>query len=172
MLWQHSLSQRNHMRYDTLPSPGIFTNSIKLRQELAKTISAVEIAAGYAVGGKPSEANKLDAFLVAARAAISTFLDAVLPTVVSRVRTAANTAVVTMSETLASSTSVPLTSIVFTPARTVTAIVVDGTTITVTATGVIATDTITYTPPTNGQAHLGVQDLAGNFVATFTGVLA
>lgn len=160
------------MRYDNLPSPGIFTNSVLLRKEMAKVISQIEIQAGYAPGGKPSEANKLSAFLTACTSAISTFVDAVLPTVTTRVRTATNTAVVTFAEALNPSTSVPLASFVFSPARVVTAVVVSGSTVTVTATGVIATDTITYTPPTGTSTDKGIADRAGNLAATFTGVLA
>lgn len=160
------------MRRDTLPTPGLFTNGFQLLNEMAKTISQVEIQAGYAPGGKVPQAATLDTFLQACRTAIAGFIDIVAETVSTRVRTATNTAVVTFTGALSPSTSVPLTSIVFSPARTVTAIVVSGSTVTVTATGVIATDTITYTPPTNGSAHLGIKDQAGNVIPTFTGVLA
>jgi len=167
------------MRDTALTYPGVLSNGYKLRSEAAKAISTVEIAARATSGGKTAGAAKLSAFFASCVAALATYIEAVLPTVVTRVRTAANTATITMSEALNPSTSVPLTSVVFSPARTVTAIVVTGSTIVVTATGVIATDTITYTPPSavagagNATAtYLGVTDLAGNAVATFTGVLA
>lgn len=159
------------MRMDTLPSPGVLGNSYSLLKETVKAISQIEVAAGFN-GGKAKEAASLDAFLVAARSAISTFIDIVAPTVTTRVRTAVNTATITFNEALDPSTSVPLTSIAFSPARTVTAIVVTGSTMVVTATGVIATDTVTYTPPVGASADLGVKDKAGNKALTFTGVLA
>lgn len=168
------------MRDTTLPSPGVLAQGHNLRRTAAAAISAVEITARRTPGGKTLGARQLSDFFTACATSLASLVDATLATVVSRVRTGANTAVVTMSEALDPSTSVPLTSIVFTPARVVTAIVVAGSTITVTATGVIATDTITYTPPAapvpgvaeDGRKHLGVKDLAGNPVATFTGVLA
>jgi hypothetical protein len=43
-----------------------------------------------------------------------------------------------------------------------------GSTVVITATGVIATDSVAYTQP----ATNGVRDLAGNLVASFSGVLA
>lgn len=168
------------MRDTALPSPGILSQGFLLRRTAAAAISAVEITARLTPGGKTKGAAQLSAFFTACVAALASLVEVVLPTVTTRVRTAVNTAVVTFNEPLDPSTSVPLTSIVFTPARVVTAIVVSGSTVTVTATGVIATDTITYTPPAaaagqagpDGVKTLGIKDRAGNLAATFTGVLA
>jgi hypothetical protein len=160
------------MRLDTLPSPGQVNVSQQLRLKACQAISQCEMLARNTAGAKTAQAAKLSAFFTACVAALAAYVEVVLPTVTTRVRTATNTATITFTEALQPSTTVPLTSVVFSPARTVTAIVVTGSTMVVTATGVIATDTITYTPPTNGSVHLGAKDLAGNFVATFTGVLA
>lgn len=155
------------MRDTSLTSPGLLSNGFLLRREAAKAISAIEIAARATSGGKTSSAKQLKAFFDSCSSALTALVDSVLPTVTTRVRTAANTVVITCSEPLSPSTSVPLTSFVFAPARTVTAVVVSGSTITITATGALAGDTVAYTAPTNGSAHLGVQDLAGNKLASF-----
>lgn len=168
------------MRDTTLPSPGVLAQGHNLRRTAAAAISAIEITARRTPGGKTLGARQLSDFFTACAASLSTLVDSVLATVVSRVRTGVNTATVTMSEALDPSTSVPLSCFVFSPSRVVTAVVVTGSTIVVTATGVIATDTITYTPPAapvpasaeDGRKHLGVKDLAGNPIATFTGILA
>lgn len=160
------------MRIDSLLSPGSLIQAYQLRKSACLAISQVETLARFTSGGKTAQAAKLSAFFSDCVSKLAAYVEVVLPTVTTRVRTATNTATITFSEALSPSTSVPLTSVVFTPARTVTAINVTGSTMVITATGVIATDTITYTPPTNGNAHLGVKDLAGNFAAGFTGVLA
>lgn len=156
------------MRETTLPSPGILTWAHQLRRMAALAISAVEISSRHTPGGKSKQAKGLQTFFTACATALNSYVDSVLPTVTTRVRTATNTCVVTFSETLNASTSVPLTSVVFSPVRTVTAIVVSGTTMTITATGVIATDTITYTQP----AAQGVADASGNLAASFSGAVA
>jgi hypothetical protein len=65
---------------------------------------------------------------------------------------------------------VPKTAFVFTPTRTVTAVNVTGSTIVITATGVIATDSVAYTAP--GIPAGGALDQEGNALASFSGVLA
>lgn len=70
------------MRVETLPSPGLLSNGIRIRIEAAKAISAVEISAGYS-GGKTSTANTLKAFFDASSAAVAGFVDDVVPTLVS-----------------------------------------------------------------------------------------
>lgn len=130
------------------------------------------------VGVDNADVGELSAFFSACVTALSTELDVTAPTVSTRVRTATNTAVITMNSALEPSTSVPKSAFVFTPARTVTAVVVSGSVITITATGVIATDSLTYTKPATAyaaggeQPNLGVRGKDGNLVATFTGVLA
>lgn len=73
------------MRVETLPSPGLLSNGIRIRIEAAKAISAVEINAGIpANGGKSSTAKPLSDFFDACKTALSTFLDVTAPTVVAR----------------------------------------------------------------------------------------
>jgi hypothetical protein len=165
------------MRVDSLVSPGILAQGYLLRRTAAQAISSVEITAKSTPGGKTQGAKTLKAFFDACSAALTALVDAALPTVLTRVRTAANTVVVTFNESLATSNSVPLSAFVFTPARVVTAVVVTGTTVTITATGAIVGDTVTYTKPADqlsagGTYNPGIKDLAGNAAATFTGVLA
>ena len=139
-----------------------------LRRECARAISAVEITSRYYASKKSVNAQTLSTFFTACVAALSTLVDAVVPSVLTRVRTAVNTATITFSEPMDTSVVPALSAVVFTPARTVTAISVVGSTMVVTATGVIATDTISYTKP----AANALRDHAGNQVATFSGVLA
>ena len=167
------------MRDTSIVSPGVLSNGFLIRREAAKAISTIEIQAARTAGGKTPAAARLKAFFDDCSSKLVAFVDIVAQTVSTRVRTAANTAVVTFTGPMTPSTSVPLSSIVFTPARTVTAIVVSGSTVTVTATGVIVGDTITYTPPAViGQtgnpygSSMGIHDQEGNRIPTFTGVLA
>jgi hypothetical protein len=153
------------MRETTLPSPGNLTWGHQLRRMCAIAISAIEISGRHSVSGKSRQAKQLSTFFTACATAIASYVDAVAPTVSSRVRTATNTVVITCSETLSPSTSVPVTAFVFSPARTVTAVVVSGTTITITATGAVAGDTVAYTQP--ALASQQVVDGAGNPLATF-----
>lgn len=155
------------MRITALPSPGLLANGFSLRMEAAKAISAVEITAGRTPGGKTTTGASLSTFFTACASALSALGDLTAPTVVSAI---AATGVVTVTFTEALETSVvpAAAAFVFTPARTVTAVSVVGSTVLVTATGVIATDSLTYTKP----AVNGVRDLAGNQVATFTEVVA
>lgn len=152
------------MREDNLPSPGAISNGFLLRREAAKAISNAEIVASRTPGGKTAGAKSLQTFFTGCAAALATLVEAVLPTVTTRIRTAANTVVITCSEALQPGSSTPLTAFVFAPARTVTAIVISGSTITITATGAVAGDTVAYTKP----ATFPVKDLAGNELATFT----
>jgi hypothetical protein len=137
----------------------------------AIAISAIEINARHTASGKSRSAAKLKVFFDACSTAVAAYVDSVLPTVVSRVRTAANTLTITCSEALSPSGSVPLTAFVVkdsggTVTRPATAVVVSGSTIVVTATGVIATDTVAYTAPTDGTQ---VFDASGsNALASFT----
>lgn len=153
------------MRETTLPSPGpLAMMGHQLRRQAALAISGVETRSRHTVTGKSKAANQLKAFFDACSTALASYIDTTLPTVVSRIRTAANTVTITCSEQLNASDSVPLTAFVFSPARTVTAIHVTGTTIVITATGAVAGDTVAYTAP----AVNPVVDVAKNALATFT----
>lgn len=165
------------MRDTALPYPGPLSMSFNLRRYVAAAISAIEITAKRTPGGKTVGARTLQTFFTAAATYLNTYVDSTAPTVSTRVRTAVNTATITFTEALDPSTSVPLSAFVFAPVRAVTAVVVTGSTVVITATGVIATDTVTYTPPAlipgaANSTNLGIKDAAGNPALTFTGVLA
>lgn len=155
------------MRETNLPSPGRLSNSHNLRRTSAIAISSVQMAAAHTPGGKVRAANQLQAFFTACAAALASYIDSVVPTVATRVRTATNTVVLTFSEDM-DQTKVPATSaFVFTPARTVTAVAFTGSKqVTITATGAVAGDTLAYTQP---GAATNLRDLAGNLVASFSG---
>lgn len=153
------------MREDKLLSPGGIHGGFLLRREAAKAISSIEILASRTPGGKTAAAKELSAAFTDWASKLAGFIESVLPTVTTRIRTATNTVVVTCSEALQPRANVPLTAFTFAPARTVTAIVVTGSTITITATGAVAGDTLTYVKPTD--AKLTIKDLAGNELAAF-----
>lgn len=155
------------MRVTTLPSPGVLANGHKLRIEAAKAISAVEITAGRTTGGKTTTGALLAAFFTACASALSALGDAVLPTVVSAVE-ALDVVTVTFDEAMDETIVPSAADFVFTPARTVTDVTITGSTVLVTATGAIPTDSLTYTQP----ATNALRDLSGNLVATFTEVVA
>jgi hypothetical protein len=156
------------MRHTTLPSPGAFVKGHEIRMQAAQCISQAEIVASRTPGGKTRGAATLKAFFDACSAALTSKSDLVVPTVTTRVRTAVNTLTVTFDDVIDTTVVPPITAFVFTPARTVTATAVVGSTVVVTATGVIATDSVTYTKPASNF----IRDRAGNAVATFTGVIA
>ena len=154
------------MRQETLPSPGIVANSIKLRTEAAKAISAVEISAGFGAG-KSTHAKRLSDFFTACAAAVADFLDVTVPTVLSRIISAseANKVYILHSEAL-DPTSAPLVAdfTLATPAKTISKVEIDGPyvilTVTVPYTGADDTATVTYNADT-------LKDLSGNLVADY-----
>lgn len=167
------------MRDTSIVSPGILSNGFLIRREAAKAISTIEIQCARTAGGKTPAAARLKAFFDDCSSKLATFVEVVLPTVTTRVRTSATVATVTFSEAMTPSGSVPLASVVFTPARVISAINVTGSTMVVTGVGITVGDTITYTPPATFYSagnpvpqSNGARDLAGNLAATFTGVLA
>lgn len=155
------------MRQETLPSPGLLSNGIKLRVEAAKAISAVEIAAGRAAGGKTSTAATLSTFFTACASALSSISDATAPTVSSRVRNSATQITITFSEALDTSV-VPAVGAFAVTAGTLSSVAVSGSTIVLTGASLTVGSTVTYTAPDTNWAR----DLAGNAIASFSGVLA
>jgi hypothetical protein len=155
------------MKFDALPSPGFIGSGLELQKQCVKAISYTEVMASLK-GGKTEQAKSLTTFFTACIAAVSAFVDAVLPTFVSAAinRTAApKTLVVTLSEPLMN--VVPdHTSFTTTGGGNVQAVAILGSTVVLTnsanfpATAV----TVSYTAPgTNG-----LRDLSGNLVASFT----
>lgn len=152
------------MRVDTLPSPGQLSMGINIRNIMARAISSIELSGRFT--GKASQAKQFDTFLVAARAAIATFIDAVLPTYVSgAIALAAPTKLVlTYSEPLDPTIVPAVGSFVTSPAKTFSSVVVQGATVTLTATTafVAGETTVTYTAPGTNA----LRDTSGNLLAT------
>lgn len=156
------------MHIKNLPSPGLYSNGIKLRVEAAKAISAAEIAASKTAGGRSSTASLLRTFFNACGTALDAVADVTAPTVVTRARTNATTATITFSEPLDQKV-VPALSSVTVGARVLSALAVDSAgRLVVTGVAITAADTFTYTQP----AQNALRDPANNLVATFSGALA
>ena len=157
------------MRVETLPSPGLLSNGIRVRIEAAKAISAVEITAGLS-GGKTSTANALKGFFDACSTAVAGFVDTVVPTLVSAYIGLSNPKriVLTFSEGL-DEFSVPVTTAFATgtQVKTISKITIEENRVyvDVTAAFVAGAVTIAYTKPGSGAV---VQDDAGNDLASFT----
>ena len=153
------------MKPDALPSPGLIPTGQILRQAVTRACSYVEVMASMQ-GGKASQAKELDTFFVAARAAMAALIDAVLPTYVSGLITAAapTKLVLTYSEALDPTIVPAVGSFVTSPAKTFSSVVVQGTKVTLTATTafVAGATTVTYTAPGTNA----LRDTSGNLLAT------
>lgn len=156
------------MRVETLPSPGLLSNGIRIRIEAAKAISAVEINAAYGAG-KSSAAAPLSAFFTACAAALSTFLDVTLPTIAGRSIATSNAKriVLTASEALDPKFVPAVGDFAITgQVKAVTKVTIDGPFVyldvaTAFAAGAVS---VAYTKPATNQ----LRDLAGNELASFT----
>ena len=85
------------MRVETLPSPGLLSNGIRIRIEAAKAISAIEINAGIPVNaGKASSAFQLKTFFDACAAAITSFVDVTVPAKATQVIATSNAKRITL----------------------------------------------------------------------------
>lgn len=156
------------MKNDALPSPGFIPNGHRLRQELVKSISYVEVMADLRAPAKPEQAKSLDTFLSACKTAIAGLIDVTAPTLTSATvdLAAPKKLVITFSEPL-DPTVVPAGS-AFTssPAKTISKVEVAGNkvTLTVTTDYVAGATTIAYTAPGTNA----LRDLSGNLLASFT----
>lgn len=155
------------MRVETLPSPGLLSNGIRIRIEAAKAISSVEITAGLS-GGKTSTANALKGFFDACSTAVAGFVDNVVPTLVSAYIGVSNTKriVLTFSEGL-NAFSIPATSAfaIGTQVKTVSKVTIEENRVYLdfTTAFVAGAVTVAYTLPTAPV----VEDVAGNDLASF-----
>lgn len=159
------------MRVETLPSPGLLSNGIRIRIEAAKAISAVEINAGIpANSGKSSTAKPLSDFFTACATALSGFLDVTVPTNTARTISPSKTSrlVLAFSEGL-DPKFVPAGAAfaVAGQVKTVTSVVVDGPLVilTVNTPFIAGAVTVAYTQP---GATTNLRDLSGNLVANIT----
>lgn len=153
------------MKLDALPSPGYIGSGIALQKEAIKAISYVEVMAGLK-SGKTEQAKTLTTFFTACNMAISSFIDATLPTFASALIAADKPKVLTItySEGL-DPTIVPAAgSFVSSPAKTFNSVTVVGNTVVLTATTafVAGATTVTYTAPGTNA----LRDTSGNLLAT------
>lgn len=159
------------MRVETLPSPGLLSNGIRIRIEAAKAISAVEINAGIpANGGKSSTAKPLSDFFTACAAALSGFLDVTAPAIVARSVTNDRPSVIVLTyDSGLDEANVPAVGAfaVTGQARTVTKVEIDGPFVYLTLDTPLAAGAVSvaYTQPVAVANRL--QDESGNQAATF-----
>jgi hypothetical protein len=159
------------MRVETLPSPGLLSNGIRIRIEAAKAISAVEINAGIpANGGKSSSASLLKAFFDTCSASIAGIVDNVVPTVAARTLSAAapKRIVLTFTEGIDPKFVPAVGAFAITgQVKAVTKVTISGPYVYLD----VATDfvagavSVAYTQP---GAATNLRDIAGNLVASFT----
>ena len=160
------------MRVETLPSPGLLSNGIRIRIEAAKAISAVEINAGIpANGGISSSADPLHDFFTACAAAISAFRDVTVPVIAARSVSASQPSVIvlTYSEGLdPKRTPLPTDFAVTVQARTVTKVVVDGPFVFLTLSAPLVAGAVSVAYTQNaGNTELRLQDYSDNQAASF-----
>jgi hypothetical protein len=159
------------MRVETLPSPGLLSNGIRIRIEAAKAISAVEINAGIAAnGGKSSTAKPLSDFFTACAAALAGFVDATAPTNTARTISPSFTSRLTLAFSEGLDPKFVPAGAAFAVAgqvKTVTKVTVDGPLVhlDVNTPFIIGAVTVAYTQP---GATTNLRDLSGNLVANIT----
>lgn len=160
------------MRVETLPSPGLLSNGIRIRIEAAKAISAVEINAGIpANGGKSSTAGPLKAFFDACSASIASIVDVTVPAIAARSVTpsAPSRIVLTYSEGLDKGhVPVPADFAVTVQARTVTKVTIDGPFVFLDLSAPLVAGAVSIAYTQNASATLRLQDETGNQAASFT----
>jgi hypothetical protein len=159
------------MRQETLPSPGILANGPRLLVEATKAISACEISAGLGAG-KSTHAKKLSDFFTACATALATFVEAVVPTVTSRVirnEPGKNKLWILHSEQLDPQfVPAPAAFAITSAAKTITKVEIDGPYVILTVSVAWAagnTASVAYTQPGAGS---NLRDLSGNLLANYT----
>ncbi len=159
------------MRVSDLPSPGFLNGGIQLRTQAAKAISSTEISAGRAhagAAGKSPHAYQLAAFFTACAAALSTFIEAIVPAIASRSIAASNKKriVLAYGEGL-DPTKVPAVGdfAITGQVKAVTKVTIDGPFVYLdVATDFVAGSvSVAYT-----QGTIKLQDVSGNLAASFT----
>ncbi len=159
------------MRVETLPSPGLLSNGIRIRIEAAKAISAVEINAGIpSNGGKSSTAKPLSDFFTACVTALAGLLDVTVPTPTARTISPSSTKRLTIAFSEGLDPKFVPAGPAFAIAgqvKPVAKVTVDGPLVhlDVDTAFIAGAVTVAYTQP---GATTNLRDLSGNLVASFT----
>jgi hypothetical protein len=157
------------MRIETLLSPGLGTNSIALRTQAAKAISAAEIVAMRSPGGKTQSASTLADFFTDCASKLSALFDVTVPTWAAAVATATSATQINIvfAENMDQGV-IPLPADFAITGDTITVVAwTSATNLRLTGTGFAAAEDLIYTKP----AVNAVRDLAGNQLATGTKTL-
>lgn len=158
------------MRVETLPSPGLLSNGLRIRIEAAKAISSIEINAGIPVNaGKASGAYHLKTFFDACSSSLTSFLDVTEPTLTGTAIAPSSPSRLTLaySEGLSKKNVPAVSAFAITgQTRTITKVTIDGPYVylDVSVPFVAGSVSIAYTQP--GTANL--QDHSANLAASFT----
>ena len=159
------------MRVDFLPSPGQLSMGIAIRTMMAKAISGIEIASAYpGSGGKSSQAGQFDAFLVASRTAVASFIDLTVPAPTARaIRNSEPTKLyITHSEALDPKFVPPVTAFAIAGVtKVVSKVEVDGPFIILTVSVPWATGNVSTVAYTQPGATSNARDMAGNLLASY-----
>lgn len=161
------------MRLETLKSPGLISNGVRLRSEASKAISAVEIVAGRTPGGKTNTAKTLSDFFSDCVSKLSGLLDAVLPTYASSLITAAapTKLVITLSEDMDPGVIPAGSAFVSSPARTFSAVAVQGSKVTLTASAAFTANKAAPVQSAPSTATTGGTFAAGTYYIRVTALV-
>lgn len=160
------------MRVETLLSPGLLSNGIRLRIEAAKAISAVEINAGIpANGGISKTADPLYDFFTDCASKINSLRDVTVPTISARSATNSNKSLIilTYSEGLDPEfVPLPADFAVTVQARTVTNVAIDGPFVFLTLNAPLVAGAVSVAYTQNVDVTKRLQDDSDNYAASFT----
>lgn len=157
------------MRRDAMPSPGQLSQGIEIQGVMCKAINSIEIVAGM-TGGKASAAKQFDNFLVFCRTAIASFIETVVPTIVSRnIRNGEpNKLYIQASEELDPKFVPPNSAFTITGVgKVVTKVEVDGPYIILTVSVPWATGNVSTVAYVQPGVLSNLRDLSGNLLAAF-----
>lgn len=157
------------MRIETLLSPGLISNGLRLRTEACKSISSIEITAGRTPGHKINSAAVLKAFFTDCAGKMDDFIDSTAPAWAGLIATVASATQINITFLEAMDQTVaPLPADFAISGDTITAVAwTTATNLRLTGTGFAAAESLGYTKP----AVNAMRDLAGNQVPTGTKTL-
>lgn len=159
------------MRVETLPSPGMLSQGIRLRNIAAQAISSVEINAGISVnGGKSSNAKPLADFFTACAESLGTMLDVIVPVIAAGSIAPSNPSelVLTYDEGL-DARKVPDVGdfVIGYQVRTVTKVAIDGPFVLLTVNAPFTAGTVSVAYTQSATVSKRLQDISGNQADSF-----